>query len=315
MADDGATAGVSGMLPIPSAGPRGLPIRAGARRHVWPNGVRCVAAFTVDFDGTGNEKGRGIAPVGVHSAGGYSARAGIPRVLSIFERHAIPATFFVPGYDAETTPEMVRTIVAGGHEVAAHGYVHEGFDLPPDEEERRLVHSHKVLSDLTGTAPLGWRSPGGKKSSITLPVLRDLGYLYDSSDKDYDQPYPAVVEGQPTTGMIEFPNATWSLDDAPFYVPGGATPLEMLELWKGEFETIYNGSGFFMLTFHPRAGFGSGIPSRARVIERLIAYIRTFPEVEFVRLGDLARWCLDPAHGHLHTDNAHVADGWIGGRV
>src|SRR3989304_840376 len=65
--------------------------------HTWPNGARCMVAFTVDFDGTGNERGHNFDPVGVRSAGGYSARRGVPRMMEIFERHGIPATLFVPG--------------------------------------------------------------------------------------------------------------------------------------------------------------------------------------------------------------------------
>lgn len=277
--------------------------------NTWPNGARCVVAFTVDFDGAGNEKGQNVPAAGYRSAGGYSARRGIPRMLDIFERHAIPATFFVPGYDAETHPDTVRAIVAAGHEVAAHGYVHESFDVPEDAEEELLRRSHQILLDIAGTAPLGWRSPGGKKSSITLRVLRELGCIYDSSDKDFDRPYPAIVSGAQSTAMIELPNNTSSLDDAPFYITGAATPLEMLALWQAEFDAIYNDSGYYVLTYHPRAGFGSGIPSRARVIDRLISYIRTFPDVHFTRMGDLARWCLDPANGFVSQDT------WIGGRA
>jgi peptidoglycan-N-acetylglucosamine deacetylase len=277
--------------------------------NVWPNGARCVVAFTVDFDGTGNERGQQVAPVGYRSAGGYSARRGIPRMLDIFERHGIPATFFVPGYDAETSPDTVKAIVAAGHEVAAHGYVHESFDVPQDEEEALLRKSHQILIETAGTAPLGWRSPGGKKSSITLKVLRELGCIYDSSDKDFDRPYPAIVDGKQSSEMIELPNNTSSLDDSPFYITGAATPLEMLALWKAEFESIYNDNGYYILTFHPRAGFGSGIPSRARVIDRLIAYIRTFPDVHFTRMADLAAWCLDPANGHMRLEP------WTGGRA
>lgn len=275
----------------------------------WPNGARCVAAFTVDFDGTGNEVGQGLEPVGIRSAGGYSARRGIPRMLDMFERHGIPATFFVPGYDAEQNPDTVRAIIDAGHEIGAHGYLHESFDLELDEEERLLRRSHDILTDLAGTSPVGWRSPGGKKSSRTLAVLQELGYVYDSSDKDYDQPYPAIVETRKSTEMVELPNNTSSLDDAPLYVNGAVTPREMLELWKAEFDSIYNDSGYFMLTFHPRAGFGSGIPSRARVIDRLLAYIKSFPDVHFTRLDELARWCLEPENGHMNHST------WIGGRA
>ncbi len=275
----------------------------------WPGEARCVVSFTVDFDGTGNEVGRKQDPVGVHSAGAYSARQGIPRMLRIFDHHQIPSTFFIPGYDAEQNPDTVRDILAAGHEVAAHGYVHESWDISEDEEEALLRKSHAILSDLMGKPPVGWRSPGGQKSTRTLAVLRELGYIYDSSDKDYDWPYPAIVSNERSAEMIELPNNTSSLDDAPLYVGAALTPLEMLELWKAEFDYIYNHTGYFLLTYHPRSGFGSGTPARARVIDRLLEHIKGFPGVRFVKMDELARWCLQSEHGFMESET------WIGGRV
>jgi peptidoglycan-N-acetylglucosamine deacetylase len=277
--------------------------------HRWPDESRCVAVMSVDFDGTGNEIGLGFEPVGARSAGGYSSKCGIPRMLSIFERHNIPATFFVPGFDAEQHPALVQRIIELGHEVAAHGYLHERWDVSPDEEEALLRRSHDILSRICGIAPVGWRSPGGKKSTRTLEVLQQLGYIYDSSDKDFDLPYPAIVSDQRSNTMIELPNNTSSLDDFPLYVEGAATPGEVLELWKDEFDAIYHDTGYFLLTFHPRAGFGSGTPARAHVIERLIAHIRTYPDVSFMRLRDLAEWTLIPGNGFMASDR------WIGGRA
>jgi hypothetical protein len=80
-------------------------------------------------------------------------------------------------------------------------------------------------------------------------------------------------------------------------------------LWKDEFDSIYNDNGYYILTYHPRSGFGSGIPSRARVIDRLIAYIKTFPDVHFTRMDELAMWCVDPANGFMGRET------WIGGRA
>lgn len=268
-------------------------------QHRWPNNAQCVVAISVDFDGTGNEIGLGYDPVGIRSAGGYSARRGVPRMLRLFERHGIPATFFVPGYDAEQNPDLLRVIAESGHEVAAHGYLHERWEVPADEEERLLRKSHAILSKITGVEPKGWRSPGGMKSSITMPVLSDLGYIYDSSDKDYDLPYPAIVNGEPSDRIIELPNNTSSLDDHPHFVEGAAIPGEVLDLWMREFEALYHEGGYFMLTYHPRAGFGTGTPARARIIDELLHYIAGHRGVEFVRCGDLATWCLDPEHGFM----------------
>jgi len=267
--------------------------------YQWPGGARCVVALTVDFDGTGNEIGLGFDPAGIRSAGGYSARRGIPRILEIFARNDVRATFFVPGFDAETNPDLVRRISAAGHEVAAHGYLHERFAVPPDEEEALLRRSHGILANLTGAPPRGWRSPGGQKSDRTMAVLRALGYRFDSSDKDHDQPYLLVDDAEPARRIVELPNNTSSLDDFPFYAEMAGAPREVLEIWQGEFEALYRDTGYFMLTFHPRAGFGSGLPSRARVIEHLIRFIKRFPDVQFVQMAELATWCLDPAHGFV----------------
>lgn len=270
-----------------------------AGTYRWPNEARCVAVISVDFDGTGNEIGLGLDPVGVRAAGAYSARRGVPRMLDLFDRHGIPATFFVPGYDAEQHPELVRTIVESGHEVAAHGYLHERWEVPPDEEELLLRKSHQILTEITGREPQGWRSPGGMKSSRTIPVLRELGYIFDSSDKDFDLPYPAVVSGEPSNEMIELPNNTSSLDDHPHFVEGAATPDEVLDLWMREFDAIYHDTGYFMLTYHPRAGFGTGTPARARIIDELLRFMRGYADVAFVRCGELAAWCLDEGNGFL----------------
>lgn len=274
----------------------------------WPSDARCVVLLTVDTDGTGNEVGKGLEPSGSNSVGGYSARRGIPRLLEIFKRQQVPATFFVVGYDAETDPDFVRRIVADGHEVAAHGYLHESWTVSLDEERRLLHKTHGILTNLAGTAPLGWRSPGGQKTGQTLAVLRELGYIYDSSDKDEDRPYPAVIRGAPSDAMVEIPNITSTLDDAYMYRIGMLSAGEMLDLWKSEFDALYHSSGYVIMTCHARSGYGSGLPARARTLDRLIDHMKSYPGVYFSTMAGLARWCLDPANGFIHPASA------VGGR-
>jgi peptidoglycan/xylan/chitin deacetylase (PgdA/CDA1 family) len=251
----------------------------------WPGGARCMVAFTVDFDGTGNEVGKGFEPFGAHSAGRYSARRGIDRHLDMLDRIGVPATFFVPGYDAECSPEVVRRIAQAGHEIGAHGYVHEGMLLEPDEEVRRLTLTHTILSDLLGQAPRGWRSPSGQKTSVTLPTLKRLGYVYDSSDKDADSPY--LLDIGAGESMVEIPNNTYSLDDFPFFNFSMTPVSEVVDQWKREFDLRYSEGGFFMLTVHPRSGWGSGTPRRTKAIEETLRYIQRHQDVRFVRLIDL----------------------------
>jgi peptidoglycan/xylan/chitin deacetylase (PgdA/CDA1 family) len=258
----------------------------------WRGESRCVVALTIDFDGTANEVGEGLEPVGIHSAGAYSARRGVAALLEILSRHGVPATFFVPGFDAETSPEVVAAIAGAGHEVAAHGYLHEETEPAAEAEGPLLRRTHEILTAVTGHPPVGWRSPGGMRTERTLEHLSGLGYLYDSSDKDFDAPYPATIGGEASKTMIELPNNTITLDDYPYYVDAAATPSEVLAAWRDEFDAAYGGSGYFMLTVHPRAGFGSGTPARARVLARLIDHIAAHRDVEFLRLYELAGRCL-----------------------
>ena len=103
-------------------------------KYRWPDGVRCVVTLTVDFDGPSHETGRQLAPLGVNSHGRYAGRRGVYRYLDLFEKHGIPSTFYVPGYDAECYPQVVKDIHDRGFEVGAHGYLHESWDVGDDEE-------------------------------------------------------------------------------------------------------------------------------------------------------------------------------------
>lgn len=182
-------------------------------KHRWPDGVRCVAAMTVDLDVPSWETGRGFGTLGIHSSGRYSGRRGIPRILDLFDQHQIPATFFVPGFDAEQYPEVVRVIQRRGHEVAAHGYQHEDHGKLGDRERELLEKAHRSLERIAGNPPVGWRAPAGLLSPATLGHLAELGYLYDSSYQDDDFPYVMDVGGR---RLVELPKFGM-LDDATLY--------------------------------------------------------------------------------------------------
>jgi peptidoglycan/xylan/chitin deacetylase (PgdA/CDA1 family) len=245
----------------------------------------------MDFDGPSVEVGRKLLPLGVHSHGRYSAKCGLPRYVAMFERLAVPATFFVPGYDAEVHPVTVRDVARAGFEIGTHGYLHEGWDLG-DGEPALLEKTHRIVGDIIGKAPVGWRSPSGRKSTTTIHTLRRLGYRYDSSDKDADLPYLPVVDGVGLRDFVSLPNNTSSLDDFPFYRVSYTPASEVLRHWEQEFDAVWQEGGYYNLTLHPRTGYGSGSPARARIVEQIIAHARSRAGVRFVTLGELAEWCL-----------------------
>jgi peptidoglycan-N-acetylglucosamine deacetylase len=248
-------------------------------RHAWPDGALCVVGLTLDFDGTSVERGRNQLPYGARSHGRYSAKCGIPRFVDMFARQQVPWTFYVSGHDAEVSPDLVRAISRSGIEIGAHGYFHEG--------------THKLLTEVTGIAPRGWRSPSGHKTTRTLHKLRELGYVYDSSDKDFDLPYLARYGGREHKDYVCLPNNTSSLDDFPFYRVSYTPPSEVLTNWMQEFDAIYVEGGYFNLTVHPRVGYGSGSPARVAIVEKLIQFIKGYHGVRFVGMLELAQWCLE----------------------
>src|SRR5262249_33641909 len=116
-------------------------------RHMrWPQEARCVVFLSVDLDGVALERGEGVEPLGSNSYGVYAYRCGVPRYLRLFERYGLRITFFVPGFDGEVAPEVIKAVAAHGHEVAAHGYCHEGEYLEGEEERSLLRRTHEILT-------------------------------------------------------------------------------------------------------------------------------------------------------------------------
>lgn len=107
------------------------------------------------------------------------------RLLDLFARHGARATFFCLGGIAERHKDLVRRIVAGGHELGSHGFGHEPVHrMSPESFRDDVARTRKLLEDLSGTAVLGFRAPSfsiTKKTLWALDALLDSGHAYDSS--------------------------------------------------------------------------------------------------------------------------------------
>jgi polysaccharide deacetylase family protein (PEP-CTERM system associated) len=111
--------------------------------------------------------------------------ANVERILALFERHQVRATFFTLGWIAERYPALVRSIVGAGHELASHGYGHQRASSQGRAEFANDVRSSKaLLEDLGGQAVAGYRAPSfsiGRANLWALDVLKEAGYRYSSS--------------------------------------------------------------------------------------------------------------------------------------
>jgi peptidoglycan/xylan/chitin deacetylase (PgdA/CDA1 family) len=249
----------------------------------WPDGCRAAACFTFDVDAESPilfEHPDAADWLDVMTHQEYGPRTGMPRILRLLDRQGIRATFFVPGYTAERWPDAIKAIRDGGHEIACHGYLHEGSrDADPPTEERRLARALETL-DRVGVKPVGYRAPNWEASYALPSILARHGFRYDSSLMDSDWPYRlAVTEDRDAATLVELP-VHWSLDDwEPYtYLPGIsgtgqiASPAELTARWSLELDALVDEGGLFMLTNHP---FVSGRASRAVALERLIERARS----------------------------------------
>ena len=106
-------------------------------------------------------------------------------ILDILDESQTKATFFILGWVAERYPQLVRTIVDRGHEVASHGYLHQRVALQDRETYRQDIRRSKaLLEDQTGRTILGYRAPSYSITRLTdwaFDELIEAGFRYDSS--------------------------------------------------------------------------------------------------------------------------------------
>lgn len=267
----------------------------------WPGGRAAAAAFTFDVDAEsavlwGSPGNAERMSVMSHQA--YGPLVGVPRLLGLLERHRIRSTFFVPGYTAHRYPGVVKDIVAAGHEVAHHGYLHEQpTGVSAEDEAANLDRGLQALEEVAGVRPMGYRAPMWDLSWRSPALLAERGFLYDSSLMDADVPYELAVG--PGTGhsgqrsLVEIP-IQWALDDWEQFcflpdISGSGlieTPRKARELWQDEFEALRDVGGCWVLTSHP---FLTGRPSRARQLDELMAHVTSCADVWTASLEEIAR--------------------------
>jgi peptidoglycan/xylan/chitin deacetylase (PgdA/CDA1 family) len=267
----------------------------------WPGGRAAAAAFTFDVDAEsavlwGSPGNADRMSVMSHQA--YGPLVGVPRLLGLLERHGIRSTFFVPGYTAHRYPAVVKDIVAAGHEVAHHGYLHEQpTAVSAEEEAANLDRGLQALEEVAGVRPVGYRAPMWDLSWRSPALLAERGFLYDSSLMDADVPYELAVgpgDGHPgRRSLVEIP-IQWALDDWEQFcflpdISGSGlieTPRKARELWQDEFEALRDVGGCWVLTNHP---FLTGRPSRARQLDELMAHVTSCADVWTTSLEEIAR--------------------------
>ncbi|WP_128481525.1 polysaccharide deacetylase family protein [Helicobacter pylori] len=250
------------------------------------------------------------------SRGLFAGEVGIPRLLKLFKKYHLPATWFAPGHSIETFPEQMKMIVDAGHEVGAHGYSHENpIAMSAKQEEDVLLKSVELIKDLTGKAPEGYVAPWWEFSNITNELLLKHGFKYDHSlmhndftpyfvrvgdswskidysleAKDWMKPLIRGVE----TDLVEIP-ANWYLDDLPpmMFIKkspnsfGFVSPRDIGQMWIDQFDWVYREMDYavFSMTIHPDV---SARPQVLLMHEKIIEHINKHEGVRWVTFNEIA---------------------------
>ncbi|HEB8038057.1 TPA: polysaccharide deacetylase [Campylobacter coli] len=250
------------------------------------------------------------------SRGLFAGEVGIPRLLKLFKKYNIPATWFAPGHSIETFPEQMKMIVDAGHEIGAHGYSHENpIAMSAKQEEDVLLKSIELIEKISGKKPNGYVAPWWEFSNITNELLLKHGIKYDHSlmhndftpyyvrvgdkwtkidySKDAKEWMKPLVRGQ-ETDLIEIP-ANWYLDDLPpmMFIKkspnsfGFVSPRDIGQMWIDQFDWVYREMDYaiFPMTIHPDV---SARPQVLLMHERIIEHINKHEGVKWVNLNDMA---------------------------
>ena len=220
----------------------------------------------------------------------------MPRILSILGD--VRATFFVPAVTALLYPDEQRRIVAAGHEIGIHGWIHERNSELPEKAERDLqMRSADTLEKVSGQRPVGIRTPSWDFSPHTLAITKEMGLQYDSSLMADVDCYELEMDGK-ATGVVELP-VEWIRDDAVYFnmnrfaaLRPYTPPASVFDIFKREFDAAYREGSIFQLTMHPHV---IGYRSRIWILEELIRYIQGHEKVWFATHADIARYAREHA--------------------
>jgi peptidoglycan/xylan/chitin deacetylase (PgdA/CDA1 family) len=248
--------------------------------------------------------------------GMFAGELGTPRILNLFDKYGITASWFIPGHSIETFPKQTKMIADAGHEIGAHGYSHENpIGLTAKQEEDVLRKSVDLIEKISGKRPRGYVAPWWEMSSITAELLLKYGFQYDHSQAFNDflpfysrigdtwtkidlskeaETWMKPLKRGRVIDLVEI-GANWYLDDLPpmMFIKkspnshGFTNPHDVEQLWRDQFDWVYREMEYavFAFTIHPDV---SGRPQVLLMLERLIEYINGYKGVNWTTMEAVA---------------------------
>lgn len=296
------------MTPTPDDYPRDM---VGYGSHPpdprWPGGANVALQFVLNYEEGGENNvlhgdegsetflseviGAQSFPnrhMSVESLYEYGSRAGLWRVLRMFDQRGLPLTIFGVATALARNPEAVSAFLARGDEIACHGLKWRSYQLvDPETERAEMVEAVRLLTELTGQAPLGWYT--GRDSPQTRDLVVDHGgFLYDSDSYADDLPYWTRVSG---TDHLVVPY-TLDTNDMKFVSTSGFPSGEdFFTFLRDAFDVLYaegaaGAPKMLSIGLHCRL---VGRPARIAALGRFLDHVQAHDKVWITRRVDIAR--------------------------
>jgi allantoinase len=284
----------------------------------WPNGARVALQFVLNYEeGSENSVLHGDAGsetflseiigaqafpmrhMSMESLYEYGSRAGLWRLLRMFEDRKLPLTIFGVSMALKRNPEAVAAFVQLGHEIACHGLRWISYQNMDEATERaHMIEAVQIIREITGTAPLGWYTGRDSPNTRKL-VVEHGGFTYDADHYGDDLPFWEQVaytadSGENKTKPHLIVPYTLDTNDMRFAaMQGFNSGTQFFDYLKDAFDVLYregdpaglNQPKMLSIGLHCRI---VGRPARAAALARFLDYVQSHNKVWITRRIDIA---------------------------
>ncbi len=280
-------------------------------KAVWPDDAHVAVNLVVNYEegseyskSAGDDRNEGLAEINyalnpeyrdlcAESVYEYGSRAGIWRIMRLFDEYQLKVTFFASAVALERNPEVGQWIQESGHEPCSHGWRwSEHWLLSREEEQQRMQWAIESIQKTCGERPQGWYCRYGPSVNTRELLVAEGGFVYDSDAYNDDLPYFTEVNG--TQHLIVPYSLTYN--DARYVLPQGyGSPTDFFDTCKRGFDELWREgvAGYpkmMSIGLHPRM---VGQAGRTSGLREFIEYALSKGNVWFTRRIDIARWWLD----------------------
>ncbi|MEZ8824560.1 allantoinase PuuE [Vibrio amylolyticus] len=273
----------------------------------WPNNAKVAISFVLNYEeggercvlhGDGESEAflseipsaqpiKGERHMSMESIYEYGSRAGVWRVLRLFDEYQIPLTVFAVAMAIERHPDVAEAMVKAGHEICSHGYRWIDYQyMDKDLEREHMSKAIDIIDKVTGSRPVGWYT-GRTGPNTRQLVAEEGGFLYDSDAYDDDLPYWHTEAGKPQL-VIPY---TLDANDMRFStVQGFNSGEQFYQYLKDTFDTLYlegeTAPKMMSVGLHCRL---IGRPGRIAALRKFLDYVKQHDRVWLTRRVDIAQ--------------------------